>query len=206
MMALVMCGGKGSRLNSISNIEKPLLSIAGVPMIEYVINAVVESRKFISVLAVTSRYTPTTLLYLKSHRYYRNKVVDTTSTLGVDYSTDLGQLIELLKPSRLFVAPSDMPLLNIGTIHEILKLWTPAIPYFSVIIRKDFVEKLGIKPSIIIHDRGLEYCYSGISIIDTSKVTVGSITKETYIILNRKEIAFNINTKDDLAAINTEIN
>jgi adenosylcobinamide-phosphate guanylyltransferase len=99
-----------------------------------------------------------------------------------------------------------MPLLNIDTIHEILKLWKPAIPYFSVIIRKDFVERLGIKPSIIIRDRGLEYCYSGISIIDTSKVTIGSITKETYIILNRKEIAFNINTKDDLAAINTEIN
>jgi GTP:adenosylcobinamide-phosphate guanylyltransferase len=175
-------------------------------MIEYVLNAVVGSRKFSAVFAVTSRYTPTTALYLKSHKYYLSGIVDATNTSGVDYSTDLGQLIELFKPSTLFVAPSDMPLLNIGTIKEILKYWKPAIPYFSVIIKKDIVERLGIKPSIIIRIRGLEYCYSGISIIDTSKVTVGSRTEETYIKLNRKEIAFNINTEDDLAAINTEIN
>jgi adenosylcobinamide-phosphate guanylyltransferase len=206
MIASIMCGGKGSRMKYKCNTEKPLLLIRGVPMIEYVLNAVVRSRKFSSVLAVTSRYTPTTALYLKGHKYYLSRIVDATNTSGVDYSTDLGQLIELLKPLTLFVAPSDMPLLNIGTIHEILKHWKPAIPYFSVIIKKDFVERLGIKPSIIIRDRGLEYCYSGISIIDTSKVRVGSVIKETYIILNRKEIAFNINTKDDLAAINTEIN
>ncbi|HEY7110880.1 MAG TPA: NTP transferase domain-containing protein [Nitrososphaeraceae archaeon] len=206
MMALIMCGGKGSRLNIINNTEKPLVSIGGVPMIEYVINAVVESRKFMSVLAVTSRYTPTTLLYLKSHKYFRSKIVDTTSTLGVDYSTDLGQLIELLKPSTLFVAPCDIPLLKAHTIHEILRSWEPGTPYSSVILKKEFVERLGIKPSIIIRDRGQEYCYSGISIIDTSKVTVGAIVKETYIISNCKEIAFNINTKEDLAAINAEFN
>lgn len=201
-----MCGGKGSRMKHMCYTEKPLLLIRGVPMIEYVLNAVVGSRKFSAVFAVTSRYTPTTALYLKSHKYYLSGIVDATNTSGVDYSTDLGQLIELFKPSTLFVAPSDMPLLNIGTIKEILKYWKPAIPYFSVIIKKDFVERLGIKPSIIIRIRGLEYCYSGISIIDTSKVTVGSRTEETYIKLNRKEIAFNINTEDDLAAINTEFN
>jgi adenosylcobinamide-phosphate guanylyltransferase len=206
MIASIMCGGKGSRMKHMCYTEKPLLLIRGVPMIEYVLNAVVGSRKFSAVFAVTSRYTPTTALYLKSHKYYLSGIVDATNTSGVDYSTDLGQLIELFKPSTLFVAPSDMPLLNIGTIKEILKYWKPAIPYFSVIIKKGFVERLGIKPSIIIRIRGLEYCYSGISIIDTSKVTVGSRTEETYIKLNRKEIAFNINTEDDLAAINTEIN
>jgi adenosylcobinamide-phosphate guanylyltransferase len=206
MIASIMCGGKGSRMKHMCYTEKPLLLIRGVPMIEYVLNAVVGSRKFSAVFAVTSRYTPTTALYLKSHKYYLSGIVNATNTSGVDYSTDLGQLIELFKPSTLFVAPSDMPLLNIGTIKEILKYWKPAIPYFSVIIKKDFVERLGIKPSIIIRIRGLEYCYSGISIIDTSKVTVGSRTEETYIKLNRKEIAFNINTEDDLAAINTEIN
>lgn len=206
MIASIMCGGKGSRMKHMCYTEKPLLLIRGVPMIEYVLNAVVGSRKFSAVFAVTSQYTPTTALYLKSHKYCLSGIVDATNTSGVDYSTDLGQLIDLLKPSTLFVAPSDIPLLNIGTINEILKYWKPAIPYFSVIIKKDFVERLGIKPSIIIRDRGLEYCYSGISIIDTSKVTVGSRTEETYIKLNRKEIAFNINTEDDLAAINTEFN
>ena len=205
-MALIMCGGKGSRLNILSNTEKPLLTIGGVPMIEYVINALIDSRKFISILAVTSLSTPTTLLYLKSHRYYYNRIVDTTSTLGVDYSTDLGQLIELLKPSTLFVAPCDIPLLKAHTIHEILRSWEPSIPYSSVILKKEFVERLGIKPSIIIRHRGQEYCYSGISIIDTSKVTAGVTINERYIILNCKEIAFNINTKEDLAAINAEFN
>jgi adenosylcobinamide-phosphate guanylyltransferase len=206
MIASIMCGGKGSRMKHMCYTEKPLLLIKGVPMVEYVLNAVVGSRKFSAVFAVTSLYTPTTALYLKSHKYYLSGIVDATNTSGVDYSTDLGQLIEMLKPSTLFVAPSDMPLLNIGTINEILKYWKPAIPYFSVIIKKDFVERFGIKPSIVIRDRGLEYCHSGISIIDTSKVTVGSRTEETYIKLNRKEIAFNINTEVDLAAINTEIN
>jgi adenosylcobinamide-phosphate guanylyltransferase len=205
MMAIIMCGGKGSRLNSTCYNEKPLLSVGGMPMIEYVINAVLGSRKFSSVLAVTSRHTPTTAMYLKSHKYYRNKLVNATSTLGVDYSTDLGELIELLRPSTLFVVPCDVPLLRANTIHEILKFWKPGIPYSSVILEKEFVERLGIIPSIIIRDRVKEYCHSGVSIIDTSKVTVGSVIKETYIVVHSKEIAFNINTKDDLAAVNTEI-
>lgn len=206
MIASIMCGGKGSRMKHGSSIEKPMLLIRGKPMVECVLNAVVGSRKFSFVFAVTSCYTPTTTLYLKSHKYCLSGIVGLMNTSGADYSTDLGQLIELLKPSRLFVVPSDTPLLNIETIHDIFKYWKPITPCVSVIIEKDFVERLGIKPSIVIRDKGAEYCHSGISIIDTSKVTAGSQINETYMILNRKEIAFNINTQDDLAAINTEIN
>jgi GTP:adenosylcobinamide-phosphate guanylyltransferase len=44
---------------------------------------------------------------------------------------------------------------------------------------------------------GVEYCQSGISIFDTSRHTEG-IIREEYMVMEKKEIAVNVNTKNDL--------
>ncbi len=42
--ALIMAGGKGTRMDS--DTEKPLIKLFGIPMIQYVIDALSNSRQF----------------------------------------------------------------------------------------------------------------------------------------------------------------
>lgn len=205
MIAAIMCGGKGSRMVQSSFTEKPMILFRGKPMIEYVLDAIVGSGKFSSIFAVTSYHTSRTTIYLQRHPYCMDGNVELISTTGINYSEDLCQLIDLLPSSQVLIVPSDIPLLSIEMVNEIVKHWNHGNHFVSIVLEKDFVTKLGLTPSVVIRFNGVEYCHSGISILDTSQLSIGSETAESYIILNRKEIAFNINTKNDLEALSFEI-
>jgi hypothetical protein len=68
-----------------------------------------------------------------------------------------------------------------------------------IILEKEFVKNHGVTPSYeCIIDRK-KYCYSGISVIDISKIDIDNskedqLIEEEYIVLNHSEIACNINT------------
>lgn len=176
-------------------IEKPLLKVDGIAMVERVISALAGSGRFDRILAAISRNTPKTKELLKS------KGIETIETPGEGYSNDLSYLLSKLKPQRVLVVPSDMPLLNSQIISEILdaidnsrsssrKEKRPAI---SIILEKGFVERTGAKPSIVVD----QYCHSGITIFNTMSVGTEPV-EEYYLVMNRKEIALNVNTKEEL--------
>lgn len=206
MMAAIMCGGKGSRMNQGLSFEKPMLLFRGKPMVEHVLDALVCSKRFSSVVGITSRHTTATSKYLRNLNYCLNGLLHLIETSGFDYSTDLGQVIELLKPSEIIIVPSDLPILKAETINDILKSWNPDASFVSIIMEKNFIESLGLIPSIVISVEKVEYCYSGISMIDTSRILAGVKANESYIVMNRADIAFNINTMEDLKATNAYLN
>ena len=82
-------------------------------------------------------------------------------------------------------------------------------PCLSVILEKEFIQNGGIIPTtyeITINDK--KYCYSGISLIDISKIDINDynskeiqMIEEEYMILNYTEIACNINTSKDLETV-----
>jgi GTP:adenosylcobinamide-phosphate guanylyltransferase len=51
-----------------------------------------------------------------------------------------------------------------------------------------------VKPSIVLMN---QYCHSGITIFNTMAVGTEPV-KERYLVMNRKEIALNVNTKEEL--------
>lgn len=205
MIAAIMCGGKGSRMNQGLSFEKPMLFFRGKPMIEHVLDTLVSSRKFSSIVGITSHHTTATSKYLRSLNHCVNGL-HLIETSGFDYSTDLGQVIELLKPSEIIVVPSDLPILKAETINEILTSWNHDASFVSIIIEKNFIQSMGLTPSIIISIEKVEYCYSGITMIDTSRILLGVEANESYIVMNRADIAFNINTMEDLNATNAYLN
>jgi adenosylcobinamide-phosphate guanylyltransferase len=187
-----MCGGRASRMQQ-GGIEKPLLKVHGIAMVERVILALAGSGRFDRILAAISPNTPKTKELLKS------KGIETIETAGEGYSNDLSHLLSKLKPQRVMVVPSDIPLLNSQIISEILdaidnsssrKEKRPAI---SIILEKRFVERTGAKPSIVVD----QYCHSGITIFNTMSVGTEPV-EEYYLVMNRKEIALNVNTKEEL--------
>jgi adenosylcobinamide-phosphate guanylyltransferase len=194
-----MCGGKGSRMNKVTNPEKPLQVLKGKTLIGRVIEALQASNQFEKIIAVPSPYTPRTSVFIRSN-YAKFDHVRVVESEGNGYSLDLGAVINnIVRPSMAFILPADLPLIDAKIIRKIIANCLSHCPCTSVVIEKQFVEDLGIKPSVIICLRKLEYCHSGISIIDSSKLKSNNCKlKESYIIMNEKEIAVNVNTGTDL--------
>ena len=164
-------------------------------MVERVISALADSDRFDRIVAAISPYTQKTNEFLKS------KGIETIETAGEGYSQDLSRLLSKLKPQKIVAVPGDIPLLNSQIVNEILnniidddddrQEQEPAI---SIILEKEFVEEIGVKPSIVVMN---QYCHSGITIFNTMAVGTEPV-KERYIVMNRKEIALNVNTKEEL--------
>lgn len=165
-------------------------------MVERVISALAGSDRFDRIVAAVSPYTQKTNEFLKS------KGIETIETAGEGYSQDLSRLLSKLRPQKVMAVPGDIPILNSQIVNEILnniiddddddrQEQEPAI---SIILEKGFVEEIGVKPSIVLMN---QYCHSGITIFNTMAVGTEPV-KERYIVMNRKEIALNVNTKEEL--------
>jgi adenosylcobinamide-phosphate guanylyltransferase len=183
-----MCGGRASRMQQTGTTEKPLLRVDGVAMVERVISALATSNRFDRIVAAVSPNTPETNEFLKS------KGIETIQTAGQGYSQDLSHLLSKLEPQKVMVVPSDIPLLNSEIVNEILNTTDARQePAISIVLEKGFVEGIGVKPSIVFD----QYCHSGITIFNT--MTIGTEpVQERYLAMNRKEIALNVNTKEEL--------
>jgi adenosylcobinamide-phosphate guanylyltransferase len=185
-----MCGGRASRMQQQEGIEKPLLKVDGVAMVERVILALASSDRFDRIVAAVSPNTPKTNEFLKS------KGIEIIGTTGDGYSKDLSYVLSKLKPQKVMTVPGDIPLLKSQIVNEILntiddkQAQEPAI---SIMLEKGFVESIGVKPSIVLN----QYCHSGITIFNTMAVGTEPV-EEGYLVMNRKEIALNVNTKEEL--------
>jgi adenosylcobinamide-phosphate guanylyltransferase len=174
-------------------IEKPLLKVEGIAMVERVISALAGSDRFDRIVAAVSPNTHKTNEFLKS------KGIETIETAGEGYSQDLSRLLSKLRPQKVMAVPGDIPLLNSQTVNEILNNIInddrqEKEPATSIILEKGFVEKIGVKPSIVLMN---QYCHSGITVFNTMAVGTKPV-QERYLVMNRKEIALNVNTKEEL--------
>jgi GTP:adenosylcobinamide-phosphate guanylyltransferase len=172
MIAAIMCGGKGSRIKNSIDMEKPLLKLKGKTMIEIVLYALAESHEFDKIIGVTSSNTPKTHAFVNC--YLALLMTDLIKTEGRSYSKDLSIILNKLKPATIFVVPADLPLLNTRVIQKILSRYYAVSPCVSIVSDYKFV------------------------VIDSSKVMGFATLKEYYIIMNEKEIAVNVNTKEEL--------
>jgi adenosylcobinamide-phosphate guanylyltransferase len=194
MMAAIMCGGKGSRMQGFADIEKPLLKLNGKTMLELVVDTLLQSKNFSKILAATSSNSPNTKSYLLSNLSHK---ADILQTEGIGYSNDISTVLNTLRPATIFVVTADLPLLTSKNVNRIVLNWKREYPCTSVVSEKRFVTSMGINPSINVCIDSRQYCYSGISIIDSSKACSGAKIDEDYLIMNEKGVAVNVNTRSD---------
>jgi len=197
MIAALMCGGRGTRMDTVIETEKPMLKLRGVTMIERVLRALVEFGQFEKIVAISSIHTPKTTVFLRNH-YSSSGLIDVVETNGISYSKDLSIIVHKFEPSRVFVVSADLPLLNKKIVQDITVKSMPNFPCVSVLLEKLFVERIGIEPSITIVIGKKEYSHSGITILDSSKVNRDRILEEHYIVMNKRELAVNVNSTREL--------
>ena len=203
MLALIMCGGKGERIKDFCS-DKAMLKLNNEPLIEHILVSLKDSKKFDRIYAAGSCNSKFTLNFLKKHRYSLSGFLEIIETSGIDYSTDLIFVLEKLKPSTVFVLPSDMPLITPELIQKIVATWESDKQCISIVMDKEFTTKLGLNPTISIKLGNREYSHSGITIFDSSKLERAQVIKEQYITLNNERLAFNINTKKDYFLVNSK--
>jgi adenosylcobinamide-phosphate guanylyltransferase len=198
MIALVMCGGKGIRLRQFEGVEKPLLDLKGKAMIEYVLDALICSQKFRRIVAVSSPFSSKTTNFLYHHPYYSNRLIEVIETKGDSYSKDLSFVLNKLKPDKVLTVSADLPLLRSYIVDQIVIHNIPRFSCASIILEKHFVENIGITPSIVFKIGAHQYCHSGIIIFNSPRVKECQKIKEYFILMNKKEIAVNVNTLKEL--------
>lgn len=211
---VLMCGGKGSRLNanSTSKVEKPLLELKNKSLIEYMIEAIQNSKKNFKIYAAVSKNTVKTKEFLRS-RYFN--VVTLVETTGSGFSIDYLNVLRFFKGkenkekngtqdfinNKILFLPSDLPLISSKTLDEItdLKHGHPCIAI--VVDKKIFVQNNLVPSTFVTEISNTDHCYTGISLLNFSTVIgfehVDQI-REVPMIMNNPELVYNINTIGDL--------
>ncbi|MEM1950623.1 MAG: NTP transferase domain-containing protein [Candidatus Nitrosocaldus sp.] len=223
MIAVVMAGGRGSRL---AMGEKPLVKVNGKPMISYVIDALLRSRCFNSIIVAVSNNTIRTKMYLMdeyvnvydygirvggsgSGKGYGNCRIMLVDTPADGYVTDLNSVILASKgycdgSYNLLITPADLPLLDEHIVRRIVEIACSGMyssAWIAVMTSKAFLTSLGLSCYECIESKGSAsaLCYTGISVINTRGVErVPAIIDEEYIILDDARVAVNVNTVEDL--------
>ena len=182
-----MCGGKGTRMNLSQ--EKLLLKYKN-PIIQHVINALEESSCFSKIIGATSYNTPKTGEFLTSLGIF------TIQTKGNGYVDDLNYILQNFN-EPVFVISGDMPLLDAKIIRKIVQLVDTTNTWTTILLSKTFLDSLHMKTEYLIIYNKKDYSYSGISIVNPIRLSGMKPVEESYVILDDKRIALNLNTKQD---------
>jgi adenosylcobinamide-phosphate guanylyltransferase len=186
-----MAGGMGKRM--LSNEEKPMLNLHNRPMVGYVLNALKNSNCFAKVIAVVSNNTPGTAKFLATNG------VQVADSSGDDYVKDLNYVLELIKPNKTFIVSSDLPLLTGNIVKEIVSSFDKCRkPCLTVVVSRAFIDELGISTDYCFEYNGKIVCHTGVSIIDSSKVSGYDSIDEELLIMDKLQLALNVNTTHEL--------
>ena len=193
MIGIVLAGGKGSRMQSQ---EEKLLLKFNEPIILHVANAMIESKCFSKILFLTSPHSPKTKKLLEEKNY------EIIETKGVGYVEDLNGVLKSLD-DPVFVTSGDLPLLDGEIIKKIISLYDSSNSWTSILVTKKLLDSLGLSSSIDTEFDNQNCSYTGISLINSRKVSDLQNIDEQYIIVDDKRIGFNVNTKQDYDLLST---
>jgi adenosylcobinamide-phosphate guanylyltransferase len=188
--ALVMAGGKGSRM-ALSK-EKPLIPVGGKPVIEYVLNALKNAKKVDTVVVAVSDYTPETAKLIPKFQ------VSTIKTPGKEFVSDMGYAVRALKLQTVLAIGADFPLITAEVIDYILGYYEQCSkPALSVAVSMETKEKFGLSGKYGFVLNGKFVVPAGINVIDGRRIDEEELEEATCV-LERKEVAVNINTVREL--------
>ncbi|UCF44926.1 MAG: NTP transferase domain-containing protein [Candidatus Bathyarchaeota archaeon] len=188
--ALVMAGGKGSRM-SLSE-EKPLLKIGGKPVIEHVLAALKNAKKVNSIVVAVSDYTP------KTAKLMLQFPVSVIKTPGKEYVSDMRYAVKNLNLHSILAIGADLPLITGEVVDTIVENYQRCgKPALSVVVPMETKKKLGLGGEYAFKIGNVCVVPAGINVIDGRRIDEEELDEE-FCLLDRKEVAVNINTVQEL--------
>ncbi|MGQ0376322.1 MAG: NTP transferase domain-containing protein, partial [Nitrososphaerota archaeon] len=120
---------------------------------------------------------------------------------GNGYVKDLNVVLQSFDDYVLVVS-GDLPLLDEQIIKKIVNQKSDGV-WLSFLVTKKFLDACNIKSQYTTRFEGKECAFTGISLVNAKKISSLDNIKESYVILDDKRIAFNLNTKEDLALLSS---
>ena len=170
--------------------EKPLFKLHDKPLIKYVIDNLKSSRLIDEIVIAVSPNTRKTTEYLES----LNDDFIILDTSGEDYLKDLSYILDYFekksKEDILLFINADLPFISTETIDYVINYYLANDKdALSVIVPVEVFERLGLKYSYEFNG-----CVpSGLNILRSENI----IQDETQLVLEKVELALNINTIPD---------
>jgi adenosylcobinamide-phosphate guanylyltransferase len=188
--ALVMAGGKGSRMTLAE--EKPLILVGGKPVIELVLKALKNAKKVDNVVVAVSCYTPKTAKHLEKFP------IEVLATPGKEYVSDMGYAVKTLKLQTVLAIAADMPLITGEIIDDIIECYFKSgKPALAVAVPLETKQKLGMSLGYAFEYDGRRVVPAGINVNDGAKIDDAELEQEVYV-LDSVNVAVNINTIEEL--------
>ena len=190
--ALIMAGGKGTRMGLPT--EKPLLTFLGKPLIDWVADAIIDSKNVSVFYVVTSSNTPLT----EKHCLVKGWKVLRTDAKG--YHNDLKQAVaEANLTGPILTMPSDVPAITGQVLDKIISAFEVCgKDFLAVFVPIKARQDLKLSISSTDEYKGVWYAVSGVNVIDALKIQSDGKIETSAIITQETEVLLNINTTKDL--------
>jgi len=185
-----MAGGKGTRMELSE--EKPLLQVGGKTIIEHVIMALKNAKKISDIVIAVSDYTP------KTAKVMLKFPVSVIKTPGKEYVSDMGYAVRTLGLQTVLAIGADLPLITGEVIDAIVECYERCgKPALSVVVSMETKARLGLGVKYGFELKGKRVVPAGINMIDGRRINEKELAEEICV-LDRKEVAININTIQEL--------
>lgn len=186
MLGLILAGGRGSRFGPG---EKPLALCGGRPLIEHVVEALVEAG--LEVVIVVSPHTPFTQNWCRAHDLL------CVCTAGNGYVEDLAEAGTLLGPEGpVLCASADLPCLSAALVVDVIEAyWAQDRPALSVWVPVDEVDP---EPAFTGDVDGRRAAPAGLNILDGGRMD--QVQEEARLLLDDPRLRHNVNTTAALEA------
>jgi adenosylcobinamide-phosphate guanylyltransferase len=183
-----MAGGRGSRLN---RGEKPMVTIFGRRLIEYVALALEDS-------SVEKIYVATTENVPLTRAWARDWSLSVVDTPGMGFVPDMISAVnEAMVTDPIMVIMADLPLITSELIDTIIEVYEGRPePALSTHTPLDLHRRLGRRPDSLFNYRGQLIVPSGINVLDGGEIEREQ--EDYHLIMERIELAVNVNVAEDL--------
>ena len=133
---------------------------------------------FSKILAITSSNSPKTKTLLQENN------VETFDTPGIGYVKDLNLALKTISDVVL-VTSGDLPLLDKEIIQKIVNQFDSQNIWTSILVTNKFLTTLGIESDYSVNFDNQICHYTGISLVDSKKISSLENLEENYIIRKR---------------------
>jgi adenosylcobinamide-phosphate guanylyltransferase len=183
-----MAGGRGSRLKMG---EKPLVTLFGRPLIDYVALALEDS-------SVDRIFVATTDNVPRTRVWAIERGLSVMETGGYGYVADM---IEAVKKAEvkdpIMIIMADLPLVTSDLIDDIIEVYEQRPePALSTHTPLDLHSRLGRRPDSLFNYQGRLIVPAGINVLDGADIEKEQ--EDFHLIMERIELAVNVNVAGDL--------
>lgn len=190
--ALIMAGGKGARMG-LPN-EKPLLPLLGKPLIDWVVQAVANTKLVSDFFVVTSNNT------LQTEKYCQGIGWKILHTDAKGYHNDLKQAAAMANlTGPILTVPADSPALTGKFLDKTINQFqNSGKEFLAVFVPISARENLGLSVDSTDEYMGVWYAVSGVNIVNGNKIQGEGKIDTSATITEEVEVLLNINTLKDL--------